>query len=437
MEFYIIIRIIAGIFGAIRNLCVSTLNFFIGIYNKEKRKQIDYINRGVVERRNSTIDELVSGDTAVRNTVLSGKSTYCRNAFVAKIAQSIHSFGLPVIVLHENDSEIQTSLNREIGSSLVSISENNPIYDPFHNMKHTDITELMFNTASKQYDLKKEDFESYVEVMCDFLLCQRKQITFSNLRYFPHMTFIDDIDSFVKNGHITQAQANVLTTKVSMGQSERNKIISLLNNWFAQSEAIINTQNNGKRCNLLDATMSKAVVCIDIGSNENVLLINDLVSQINMCNKKKIKVAVVIDDLDISDNEMLKRFVTKTSSNTIVVISTNDLNAMCGSDEKLFNKLISNSANIAVFGHTLGESCKQWAESIGTYEKEEETTAYEKGRMQHNVFTLFPGSNSSTTQTFAKKREYIVKPEAINRMQHNEVYYYNNSFNQLIHTFIK
>ena len=437
MEFYIIIRIIAGIFGAIRNMCIGIINLFVGLYNDEKRKRIDYINRGVIERRNSSIVELVNSDTAVRNSVVSGKSTYYKNLFLSNIARSAHSMGIAVLVLHENDSEIETSMLQEVGKGLIVISERNPVYDPFYKLKHIEITELMFNAASKQYDLKKEDFESYVEVMCDFLLCQRKQITFDNMRNFPHMTFIDDIDSFVKSGRITQAQANVLKTKASMGQSERNKIISLLNNWYKQCDTIVNTRGNGTRCNLIEAAVRKNVVCVDIGSNENDLFINDLVSQIQICNNRKIKVAVIIDDLDISDNEKLKRLASKTSNNTVLIISTQDLNSMCNSDERLFNKLVSNSENIVIFGHSLGESCKKWAESIGTYEKEEQTTAYEKGHMQHSVFTLFPGSNSSTTQTYAKKREYIVKPEKINRMQPNEVYYYNNSLNQLIHTFIR
>lgn len=437
MEFYIIIRIISGIFGAIRNMCVGIINFFIGLYNKEKRRQIDYINRGVIERRSSSISELVDSNATVRNTVISGKSTYYRNLFLSNIAKDTHSMGIAVFVLHENDSEIEYSLLQDVGNEVIVVSDRNPIYDPFYKLKHVDITELMFNTASKHYDLKKEDFESYVEVMCDYLLCQRKQITFDNMRNFPHMTFLDDIDSFVKSGRITQAQANVLKTKVSMGQSERNKIISLLNNWYKQCDTVVNKRGNGTSCNLIDAAIRKNVVCVDIGSNENDLFINDLVSQIQICNNRRIKVAVIIDDLDITDNEKLKRLASKTSNNTILIISTQDLNSMCNSDEKLFNKLISNSENIAIFGHFLGESCKKWAESIGTYEKEEETTAYEKGHMQHSVFTLFPGSNSSTTQTYAKKREYIVKPEKINRMQPNEIFYYSNSSNQLVHTFLR
>ena len=240
MKLYIIFRIITGIFGAIRNMFVGIINIFIETYNKEKRKQIDYINRGVIERKNSSIEDLLNQDSEVKNTVISGKSTHCRNEFITKIAKKSRSIGIPVILIHENNLDIEASILQEVGDDVIVISEQNPIYDPFYHLKHSDITELMCNTASNQYDIQKESFESYVEVMCDYLLCQKKQITFDNMCSFPHMTFVDDIDTFVESGRITQSQANVLKTKITMGQSEKNKVISLLNNWYKQCKNIIN-----------------------------------------------------------------------------------------------------------------------------------------------------------------------------------------------------
>ena len=71
------------------------------------------------------------------------------------------------------------------------------------------------------------------------------------------------------------------------------------------------------------------------------------------------------------------------------------------------------------------------------FNKEEETQSFEKGSMRHSPFTLFPGSNTSTSKSYSIKREYIVRPELINRMTSNEFYMYRHSDNKLIHSFLK
>lgn len=56
--------------------------------------------------------------------------------------------------------------------------------------------------------------------------------------------------------------------------------------------------------------------------------------------------------------------------------------------------------------------------------------------MRYSSFSLFPGSNNTMTKNYNIKREYIVRPNLINRMGSNEVYTYRHSDNKLIHTFL-
>ena len=169
----------------------------------------------------------------------------------------------------------------------------------------------------------------------------------------------------------------------------------------------------------------------------NSLLINSIISQIKQAISKGKNIVLITDNLTASGNSLVKRIMTEHTGKCKLIACSSDALSMCDGDDKIFNTLVGNSEQVIILSHSSGATCTKWAETIGYYNKEEESQSYEKGSMKHSPFTLFPGSNNSTTKTYNIKREYIVKPESINRMAPNEVYSYDHRKNELVHSFIQ
>ena len=50
--------------------------------------------------------------------------------------------------------------------------------------------------------------------------------------------------------------------------------------------------------------------------------------------------------------------------------------------------------------------------------------------------SLFLGPDVNNTVSYSTKRENIIKPEEISRMQSNEVYMYDASVNEILHLYL-
>lgn len=178
------------------------------------------------------------------------------------------------------------------------------------------------------------------------------------------------------------------------------------------------------------------VLCIDVSSNANNLLIGFQINQIKYAVTKGRFMTLVTGNLSSANNEILKKFLSEKNDKCKMISCGDDMFSVCSGDDKLFGTLVGNSENVLILGHSSGATCSKWAETIGYYNKEKETQSFEKSSMRHSPFSLFPGSSTSTSKSYAAKREYIVRPEHINRMNQNEFYLYRHSDNKFIHSYL-
>ncbi len=434
--FLIVLKFIFGIFGIIWNCIVRFINMIISAWNKHIRARNDRINRGVTEIKLSTYDSLLPNNRTIENSMVSGGSTQVRAGFISRYALNANNQGYPVIILHENNEslpyELTSVLNRQ---NLVIIDQNNPIFEPFHKLSAREINRLMFETATKDYDLKK-NASYYIDGMCDFLKYKKIAPTLKAFNSCPHVDLFDKIDSLVGQGIITDIEGQGLKSKIMMGQSEQSKLSLLFNDLFDQSERILCKKRGAKKYNIIEAIANRMVLVIDISSNVNNLLVNVLLSQIRQAVSKGNNLVLISDNLSSSGNELMKKVLCERTEKCKLISCSSDAYSMCGGDEKTFSTVVGNCEDIIILGHSSGATCTKWAEMIGYYNKEEESHSVAKGSMRHSPFSLFPGSNNTITKDYRIKREYIVRPELINRMGSNEVYAYRHSNNELIHTFL-
>lgn len=433
--FFIVMKIICSILGLIWNAIVGIINWFISLFNGYVRKKNDQIARGVTELKQSTIDNLLPSGTQVENTVISGANKSVRADWIAQIVANSYYQGFPVVVLHEGNSQLHRTISSQLSASDVSfIDQNQPQYEPFYKYSAKEISKFLLDSATPDYDLKKNAIY-YVDGMCEFLRCKKIQPTLNSFNKCPHMQLFDKVDGLVLNGTINDTQGQAIKSKLMMGQSEQIKIETLISDLFDQFEPILNKSKNSPK-NISMALSANKVLVVDISSSMNNLMLNLLLNQIRHAITKGQRLMFITDGLSSANNEILKRFLSEKSDRCKMVTCGDDVFSTCAGDEKVFGTLVGNCENVVILGHSSGATCTKWAETIGYYDKEEESQTFERGKQRHSPFSLFPGSNTSTSKSYSKKREYIVKPELINRMRTNEVYMYSHLANKLTHTFI-
>jgi len=434
--FLIVVKIITSIFAVIWNLIVKIINVVVNAINKNIRKRNDRINRGVVETKHTSVESLIPEFLQIDNLLISGGSDSVRAEFISQSAKNAQAQGYATIVLHENNRYLVQQLTAKLNkTNFVVIDSYNPVFEPFFKLSTKEIIKTLFDIATDDYDLKKNG-SYYIEGMCDFLNSKKARPTLRNFNSCPHFQLFDKIDNLVLNGVLTDVKGQEIKSKLMMGQSEQFKIESLVSDFYDQSESILFASKKQPRYSILRSIMKNDVLSIDISSNVNTLLINSIISQLRQAINKGKHVVLITDNLTMAGNATVKRIMTERTGKCKLIASSVDALSMCDGDEKSFSTLVGNSEQIIILGHASGATCTKWAETIGYYNKQEESQSYEKGSMKHSPFTLFPGSNNATTKTYNIKREYIVKPEMINRMAQNEVYSYDHRKNQLLHSFI-
>ncbi len=432
----IVVQIIIAILGAIRNIIVKTVNAIISIINKLIRKRNDRIKRGVKELKHGSIDDIIPLNAETCNMVVSGAYDNSRIRLLVRAVQNAHNQGYATVVLHEGNKNIGVELASALnGSDLIVVDENNPCYDPFAALSIRETCKVISDTATQDYDIKKNS-NYYVEALCQYLTYKKVIPSLRSFYTCPHSIMFDKINDLVATGTISAADGQALQSKLMMGQSEQFKLETLFKDWYDQTESILNKRKGSVSYSVAKAIHEGKIIAVDVSSNVNALLINSVIVEIRQALTKGKRIVFVVDNLTTSGNEVVKKILSEKTEKCKTIICGSDLLSVCDGDDKVFNTIVGNAEQIAVLGHASGATCNKWAETIGYYDKDEESQSYQTGKMQHSPFALFPGSNTSTTKNYNIKREYIVKPEIINRMRQDEVFFYDHSANKLTHTFL-
>ena len=185
--------------------------------------------------------------------------------------------------------------------------------------------------------------------------------------------------------------------------------------------------------NIISALKQNSVLCFDISSATNKLLINTIVYQCKLALTKGMQFALIIDSIPTNANTAYESLIKSSPDKIIKMISSDDLFAMVGGDDKLFAAIVGNSQTTIVMSHTSGHSARMWSEVFGEYDKLEESYSTSRGSSRRSPFSLFSSPNYNRTVNVSRNREYIVKPEAIMRMAQTEAYILSAARGELAH----
>ncbi len=411
---------------------------FMGVIKSLAMSRNDVINarsRSVTDYKPCSVDAFFKPSNGLYSVVASGGHSAVRSAAIEAQTLCAISNGFPVVVLHEGNYELAGRLRRTIDPTgkYLEIGPNSPCYEPFYSLSELEIANEITETAPKEFDLKF-NARYYIDGISTFIKKKGKNLSFNMFSTCPHSQLFDKVDELQLQGLLSDPEAQAIKSKLMMGQSESLKIESYIADLKMQISSLMYRSRQGyKPMNILTALKQNAVLCFDISAATNNLLINTIVYQCRLALTKGIQFALIIDSVPTNANEAYEGLIKASPDKIVKMISSEDVFAMVGGDDKLFAAIVGNSQTTIVMSHTSGHSAKMWAEVFGEYDKLEESYSTSRGASRRSPFSPFSSPNYNRTVNVSRNREFIVKPEAIMRMAQTEAYILSAARGELAH----
>ena len=430
---------IIGLFAFMCQGIMAVVNSIIALVSGHRLQKVNQAKRGVTEYQSCKIGEFFPPNSPATNVVISGGDDEIRSQTINAIATACPN-NIPIVVLHQANNKLESMFQSTFVNSkrLTIINNNNPHYDPFAGLSDYEISRLVIESAPKDFDIKP-NAQYYIDGMIAYIKAINKKPSLNMFATCPHSDLFDKVDGLVAKVAITDTKRQDIKNRLMQGQSERYKLENYFLSLKDQFANILSTKATQDPKSIARTIDESGVILIGITSNVNKLMLNVMITQIRFAISKGKCVSFIADELSTKNNELFSNLIEMPDVHCKLTVCSSDVFAMCGGEEKIFNTIlgnIKNSGKIVIYAHTPGASANKWADAIGHYDKIETSTSNTTGSSRQSPFQLFPGSSTTNTINRNIKREHIIKPEEINRMQHNEVYIFDRSKQKLVHTWL-
>lgn len=133
----------------------SGINAIIRLTNKKTIEQNNSIKRGVIEDKRAQIDSIyING--CMHNSIVSGGEQSLRNVLLQNAVENYASQGMPIIIIHQSNRQIEYYLSSNISNSVV-INSINRIFDPFINRSTDEMIKIVMDSKKDMGSLKRQD----------------------------------------------------------------------------------------------------------------------------------------------------------------------------------------------------------------------------------------------------------------------------------------
>lgn len=409
--------------------------------NRRTKQTIRNIERNNELRRNITryepsdIEGFIERDSQVGSYVISGGILDNRAKTAASVVACSLSQGIPTVVLHEGDTNLQQHVANATAFSgnKVIITSSTSVYDPFYNRSNQEICNLIINSAGSHAFINALG-QQYIVGVIEFIKSKNIPPYCEMLVSCPHNTIFEKIDDAQKNGYLTDQRATSIRNQLMQGQSEKANIQAFFSQLAYQGAGILsNKGNRNSAVNVRTAVSHDGLIMIDIGSSTNDILLNLIANEIKEVLTSGKKMMLVLDGISINSNELLAKLIKSLSSRCLTALVSDDVYSMLGADDNLFHSFVGNACKCIVFSHTVGVTCNKWSEVFGYYDVDK--VSQNIGSNQNYQWGYGFGSQYSIN--VSSNREFIVKPEELARMTINEVYVLDRNARELAYTTIR
>lgn len=397
------------------------LSWLTGTKRKKVAIEVERQNiadRGIVTLSRRNLQSFFDNTTHVTNCLITGANSRAgrRVDAVCSSAARANAGGLPVIILHEQNNYLESTLTKYLEpDKFITISRKNPVFEPFYGLRGKQISKLVLNSTNEDYPIGPQG-RNYIEAIARLLQEKKADPTATRFISCPHSELATIINKEKQRGILDDKAESEINSMLMQGQQERPNIENYFYELNHQINGVIAKSNitNKRKYNIIKAANNKKVLLIDIQSRTNTLLLNMLAIQVRYVIENGTPLYLIIDNLSTIGCKALQNLLVLAPGNLTYLINTDDACAMFGDEKNNFDLVFENCRRYFIFSHSSGESCERIASAIGYYNRQETGGALK-------------GDN------VAVRREYIVRPEEINRLHDNEIYTYNHVDRKICH----
>lgn len=341
----------------------------------------------------------------------------------------------PVVILHEGNYELEDQIRNVFGGNdkFVEVNNDTSCFEPLFSLNELEIANQIMETASELYDMGWKA-RYYIEGIGEYLKKSGKNLSFNMFSTCPHAQMFEKVENLRMQGGINDIEEQQIKSKLMKGQSEIDKLDTYMASLKMEMGDLRYIPGNGQQpINIISALNDAEIICIDIASAMNKLLLNTLVFQLKLALSKGIRYTLIVDSISLNANEAFANYLKAPTDRICTLIAADDFYSMVGGDEKAFNALMGRCQIAVVMSHTSGNSATKWAEIFGQYDKYETSYSRAKGSGKRTSFSLFASPYQNNTVNINERREYVVKPEKIMRMGYGEAYVLTAARGELAH----
>lgn len=357
------------------------------------------------ESKTAALDYIWGGSDNPEGIIVSGGQTSERACALIPFVHKAQAQGLPVIVLHTGNDELNRILY-EHSKCSESISKKDLYYDVFRGMPAEDIAYLLYETMPE--DNASPAAEALLHSLLEILFRTSGKISIQSLAAFPLVSLKSKIDDMQKTGELNSEEYAEINRYYMSGASELDTVRIFLNRLNRQAESLYGKLTSNP-CNIKRILNQKGVVSIDVGGTGNELLLSLIVNHLSLLQSQGRDFAVIIDGIPLSRN---KKLIELTHYRIFAVSSNDFVSSLFGGDtkgEELFSEITGNVSSIVLFRHASGTSCRKWSEHLGTYNK----IHIRYSLSQNNAFM---NSSNSRGLSVDEKEEPRVRAETIGKL---------------------
>lgn len=357
------------------------------------------------------------------NIIISGGNNRLRSRILCQQIELAQAVGLPVIILHEGNTELLNQISGAFSAApeYSEISKRSPRFEPIFDLTDSEITDQIWQVTPQGYALKPEG-RYCIDAAIAYLRACNRAVSIRNLQTSQQVDMVNLVNQANGQGILSDAAAQSIITRLTYGQSERMKMDLIISDYIRELDPILLKKGGGLQPeNLLSAVRHKKILICDVVSVGSEFLFNTVIYQLRRIMACGIRCMLVLDSLAVQSNQKFSEILKLASQNVHLTISSDDLYAQVGGEEKLFQALVGKSQINFVLRHTSAGSAKKWAEALGEYDAWIMSTNTNYGH-QTSPYTLMGTYSSNYGTSTQRMREFIVKPEYISSMTESECY---------------
>lgn len=407
-------------------------DIIVELMRNRKVSKTNINRRGVTQYKPSQIGGFIEPDINTGKVVCSGDALDLRSEVIVSLCVAATNMGIPVIVLHQGDSALN-SMFRSVYQNhpaYIEVSPTGNRFDPLFQLSTSQISKIIVDTAPQKYALTC-DGGAYIDVMTGYLYEKGRKITLKRMYDCPHNRLPVLLSSTSSKQTLTPATIQSLQTSLAQGQKEAHRVKAYIKELYDECYPLLpaNISDYVNCVSIFQAVAQKAVLSLDIISDSNTLLLKIIAEQLKLLLRRRIPFFVILDNITIKDENSMRALISTRSGGFGCTIAGDDLLSLCDGDEKLFNSIIGDSKKWFVFHHSSGISAKKWSTAFSEYQKIDSTVNYGRsygkgsgygfpigGGPFHGGINWNHSKNSHQGTSYTNKDEAVIRGEEIQRL---------------------